>query len=176
MTTPNFQTQALPFEQQLSGALSKIWDYIDDDTNTNWTKAVKQIMVNEVRTLRPNLKIAACSIETSDGPEWLYDFVCYENNDIGLNDVILVAESEWTGRYTQDYLRDVQDDFEKLILARSPYKLMIFEGHSEIEIKDFIVHLTTVVKHCKLTTNGDRYMFAGWVNAKEFYYDVYIHN
>lgn len=175
MTTTNFDKLALPFERQLSDAFAKVWEYVEDDTHANWTRAVKKIMDNEVRTLRPNLLVAASSHETANCGEWLYDFVCYEYSDIGLKDVILVAESEWPSLFTEDYLQDIQEDFEKLILARSPYRLMIFEGKSEEEIKGVISHLVTIIRHCNLTTLGDRYMFAGWIISKDFYYDVYIH-
>jgi hypothetical protein len=176
MTTAAFNDYALPFEKSLGKAFMNVWDFVEEDNNTNWTKAVKTILDSEVRKIRPNLKVAACSITTADCTEWLYDFVCYENSELGLKDVLLVAESEWRGRFTSDYLQDVQDDFEKLLLARSPYRLMIFEGDDEAEIINTISHLKKIVMQCKLSTMGDRYMFAGWVKSKEFYYDLHIHN
>lgn len=177
MNTLAFNNQASDFEKDLSIAFASIWDYVPEDNSTNWTKAVNNILDNIVRKIRPNLKVAACKLDSADCSEWLYDFVCYENNTIGLKDVVLVAESEWKNiRYNDDYLQDIQDDFEKLLLARCPYKLMIFEGDDEDEIKAAISHLQAIIQNCNLTSKDDRYMFAGWINAKEFYFDLYIQN
>ena len=55
-------------------------------------------------------------------PGWLYDLVWlkYDENK-SLIDAPLVMESEWDGK------NDVKDDFQKLLLARSKYRVMIFQ-------------------------------------------------
>jgi hypothetical protein len=174
MISSYFSNNAQPFEMQLAMAFENVWDFIPDDTNTEWTKAVKTIMHDELKKMQPDLKAACCSIK-ADEREWLYDFVGYEYNETGLRNVILIAESEWRSPLTEDYRYDVQYDFEKLILAKAPYKLMIFEGQDEDEVKDHISHLVKIVQQFKLTNSGDRYMFAGWITSKEFHYDLYIH-
>jgi hypothetical protein len=175
MNSVNFNNNALPFEMRICESLSNVWDFIEEDKTSNWTKAVKKILEMEARQLRPNLKIAASGLDSSDCTEWLYDFLCYENNLKGLQDVVLIVESEWRNPFTNDYLQDIQDDFEKLILARCFYRLMIFEGENLDEVKNYITHLTEIVQTCTLTSKGDRYLFAAWVKSQEFYYDVYVH-
>ena len=52
--------------------------------------------------------------------EWLYDVLWWHENDQGYAiDIPLVAESEWGGP------GKFQDDFQKLLLARSKYKVIV---------------------------------------------------
>jgi hypothetical protein len=58
--------------------------------------------------------------------EWLYDLSWTRNNDGGqLIEVGLVLESEWGHG-----LEEIRPDFEKLLLAKSPLKVMVFEGRT----------------------------------------------
>ena len=176
MNTSIFTEFALPFERSVSTAFQNVWDYMEDDNNTNWTKAINKILWQTIKSVNNTYKVAACKLDTSDCKEWLYDFVCYQNNSVGLDNVFFIAESEWKNPFgNEDYLQDVQYDFEKLLLAKAPYKLMVFEGENDEEVKSSISHLTSVIKNSKLTQPKDRYMFAGWIRSKEFYIDIYIH-
>ncbi|MBS1510259.1 MAG: hypothetical protein JST86_05415 [Bacteroidetes bacterium] len=176
MYSATFNQTCDDFELRLSESLNKIWDYILDDKNRYWTQAVKQILSKESRLIRDNLKVAACNLKDSDCPEWLYDFVCYDYDNIGLKDVILVAESEWRNPFTNDYLQDIQEDFEKLLMARAKYRIMIFEGETKEEVETTVIYLQKIISNSKLSQPGDRYMFAGWIRAKEFYFHSHIHN
>ncbi len=52
---------------------------------------------------------------------------------------------------------------------------MIFEGNDMAENQPYLDNLIKIVKDCKLTRTGDRYMFAAWDKQKQdFYFDIYV--
>lgn len=175
METDYFKQSGHQIEKEIADNLSRIWDIADDSTPTAWTTAVNRILYN---TAKQNERkyFTASKLKSGENPEWLYDFVWYDNNEFGLNDVFLVVESEWKNPWgNEDYGYDIQYDFEKLILARCVYKLMIFEGENFEENSQYLDALKAVVKNCKLTNIGDRYMFAAWDKEKqEFHFDLFI--
>lgn len=175
METHFFIQNAHGIEKELSINLSKIWDFAEDSTPTIWTAAVNTILSKAAKQ-NDRRYFTASKLKTCENPEWLYDFVWYDNNAFGLNDVYLVVESEWKNPWgNEDYCYDIQYDFEKLILARSVYKLMIFEGDTTEENSHYLDTLKKVVVNCKLTKRGDRYMFAAWDKSKQdFYFDLMI--
>lgn len=89
--------------------------------------------------------------------EWLYDLTCLKYNGDGwLKKIPLVAECElW--RPT-----DIDDDFQKLLLARADVRLMVFNGNhypTEGKMSDrfpFCKH----IHECEHTQTGDTYLFA----------------
>jgi hypothetical protein len=76
--------------------------------------------------------VCASGFEGKFEPEWLYDLIWYKNNsEVRLETVPLVLESEWA----YDYY-DIRFDFEKLLLANAPLKVMVFQdgGHDTTEV------------------------------------------
>ncbi len=87
-----------------------------------------------------------------------YDVVWYQNDRANhMTDVPLVAESEWGGEHA------VKEDFEKLLVARSRYRIMVFQGPSEAYVSDIFQKTRLWISRFRRTTTGDRYMLAGWV-------------
>ena len=93
------------------------------------------------------------------GGEWLYDFTCLEYSDSEcLKGIPLVAECEWGN---EDH---INEDFEKLLLARADVRVMIFNGnHYKVResipshgLRGFRKH----IRKCKHTRAGDTYLFA----------------
>jgi len=175
MQTNFFTENGHEIEKEISESLSRIWDIAEDSTPTIWTTAVNTILSTTAKQ-NDRKYFTASKLRTCENHEWLYDFVWYDNNEFGLNDVYLVVESEWKNPWgNEDYSYDIQYDFEKLILARSIYKLMIFEGDNLDENSQYLDTLKKIVINCKLTRKGDRYMFAAWDKDKqEFYFDLQI--
>lgn len=66
-----------------------------------------------------------CPCPEVGNKEWLYDFMWFKNNEANdmLNEVALVLESEW-GLYYDE----VRYDFEKLLIANAPVKVMVFQS------------------------------------------------
>jgi hypothetical protein len=68
----------------------------------------------------------------------------------------LVAESEWGGE------KAIQDDFQKLLVARSKYRVMVFQGKSEIVVKDRFEKMRRWVDKFKGILPTDRFLLVGW--------------
>ena len=64
--------------------------------------------------------------------EWLYDLIWYKEkeNNYSINDLILTVECEWNNRRRKDKNKDrfsgIKYDFQKLLVANSGLKVMIF--------------------------------------------------
>ena len=56
---------------------------------------------------------------------WLYDLLWYKEEEGHLSEVYLVMESEWGWGRTH-----IKYDFEKLLLAKSPLKVMVFQTNN----------------------------------------------
>lgn len=89
--------------------------------NSVWTAHIKK----EFRALGREF---GCSVvPNEDESQWLFDLVWFQNDDQSfLRQVVLVLESEWS-----QSLWDIQYDFEKLLVAKAPYKVMIFQVRSD---------------------------------------------
>jgi membrane-bound inhibitor of C-type lysozyme len=141
------------------------WDF-----EVYWTKGIKETLYNIAKRNEYNYHVAASGIKSKDSGEWLYDLVWYNWGQGFLEDVYLVVESEWL----KD-LADIQLDFEKLIVARSKHRLMIFQADTEQILKSHIEELNTIVDKCKISTSGDRYLYAAYsYENKCFFFDLKI--
>lgn len=93
----------------------------------------------------------------------------YPDNLGYLLDVLLVAESEWSSK---DY---VKDDFQKLLLARSKYRIMIYQCETDGTV---IRWAKEQIRNFKLTQQGDRYLFCSWQFTNkpigQFHYELFI--
>ena len=101
---------------------------------------------------------------------WLYDILWWEQDQNGyVTDIPLVAESEWGN------IEAVKDDFQKLLLARSKYRIMIFQGNPQ-DILIFIDWGKEQIRNFKLTQSGDRYLFCGFQwGVRQFRFELYVH-
>ncbi|MDG4597563.1 MAG: hypothetical protein P9F75_18070 [Candidatus Contendobacter sp.] len=72
-----------------------------------------------------------------------------------LIDSLLVGESDW------GYFDGVKEDFEKLLLARSKYRIMVFSVKNENEFNQYIRRLTELIRQYESSQPGDRYLFCG---------------
>jgi hypothetical protein len=158
------------------------WDKIGDgaDTNTNWTKAINEILYDLAKTEGRDYQVA-CKGPKRDNQEWLYDLVWYSENKHGIHEVQLIVESEWQmperfHNEDYDYFQNIKYDFEKLLLGRSQTRLMIFEGLNQNEIDQHIKQLIEIIIYSNLTHVNDRYIFSVWnTETQEFYNQFYLH-
>lgn len=174
-----FEMAALPLEKLIEEKLAENSWLIGEmeDKPSNWTTAINIFLKDVAKSIHGDCQIACKQKDIRDCSEWLYDFVCYTENEIGLDRVLFVAESQWMNQWHKDRnYDDIRFDFEKLILARCEIRIMIFEAHNESEIKKYITQLNDIVANCKMTQTNDRYMYLAWdIERTDFYVDLYIH-
>lgn len=93
---------------------------------------------------------------TTEPTEWLYDVAWLRaTEDFLVRDVILVAEIEWGNA------RAVQQDFQKLLLARADCRVMIFDDTDGLRER-----LIDQAKKFRKSRRGDRYLFASYRDEK----------
>lgn len=176
MNTECFEQFSEDFEKEICSEFEKIWDYVKTENSTGWTSAVNNILSKITHLRYPNVEIACSKLTDADCNEWLFDFVGYENCNSRISEIYIIAESEWRSPFTEDYERDLIYDFEKMVVARSHLRIMIFEGESESKVKHYTESLIKSVNTFKGSQNGDRYLFMGWAVASQcFRNQTYIY-
>jgi hypothetical protein len=133
---------------------------------TPWSVAVKGAIVSVGREF--GWLTAANGCETDEGKEWLYDVVWYQSDRAGhMTDVPLVAESEWGGENA------IKEDFEKLLVSRSRYRVMVFQADSEEAVRSIFQKMHLWIAKFHRTTVGDRYLLAGWAR-NHWIFDLHV--
>ena len=139
-----------------------------------WTKAFKTKLCEIGRGF--GYKVCARDVEkAADYGEWLYDVTWLEYeldaDPLVLVDAHLVAECEWRGKTptpgaSLNYRDDVDEDFEKLLLARGGVRLMIFEGFSnrirKCRSKEVAKRLAARVREFNGSRAEDAWLLAAW--------------
>lgn len=119
--------------------------------------------------------------EFPDKSEWLYDIIWYKpdqtknhtiaNNNFEFTDMIdipLVVECEWKDAV------EVHKDFEKLLIAKSKYRVMIFQA-LQIDISPQIDWCIQQINKSVQTQSGDRYLFCPWDgNSRQFKFKLFV--
>ncbi|MGR2665793.1 hypothetical protein [Vibrio campbellii] len=129
--------------------------------DTEWTREIKSRLCLFGKDKR--YWVYATS-EHADGSEWLYDVTWLTFSGDRLLNTELVLECEWD-------VNGIDFDFQKLLLAKSEIKVMIFQQKSAIaaqaKIEDLIEQ---VIKYSK-TTSNEMYLFSCWLQDEcEFYH------
>ena len=84
-------------------------------SDSEWTAKIKKGFL----ALGKKFDYETCPDECN--PQWLYDLIWFKNNEKHhLVELGLVLESEWS-----KYIDDIKYDFEKLLVAKAPIKVMI---------------------------------------------------
>ena len=79
-----------------------------------------------------------------------------------MKQIPLVAESEWEGP------DDIDDDFQKLLLARADLRVMVFDGGYFPNEDKFETFKLQIGKFGEIgITNADRYLLAAWSQSKD---------
>lgn len=138
----------------IAAELKKLWPTLDG-SNAEWTSF----------SLAALAKLGeGYGFESSYSPkcggqkECLWDLV-WRERDPATRQIVglpLVGESEWTAS-------KVQEDFEKLLYANAPLRLMIFEHRTEAEVQARFADLERWSRAYRHPVAA-RYLAAGWVN------------
>lgn len=134
-------------------------DFSDGRGDRHWTLRIK----SRLAQLGAEYQFETCASGLRDEceGEWLYDLVWFRNADGRLHEIGLVAESEWSTHF--DYLRY---DFEKLLVAISPLKLMIFQCH-EGQLVDYFTRFEQGVRSFSQQLPGQTYVLAAFLIGSE---------
>ena len=134
------------------------------ESNVAWTKAIKTELCRIGRSREFRCKVGAREVAKSnrDYGEWLYDVIWLEYDGDGcVTDVHLVAECEW-GDGTS-----IDEDFQKLLLARATVRLMIFDGNYEPGAAKIANHLAYQVRRFDRSRDEDAWLLAAWERTSE---------
>ncbi len=153
----------MPKNSEIIRAVKEGLSSLEIAINGDWTEAVLTKLCRIGRSF--DYKVYANTnyvpkTESDDG-EWLYDvtWLKYEKNGHGeLIEAPLVAECEWGDT------RRIEDDFEKLLLARARVRVMIIDGGDKCRSEKIANLLAGKVRKFKF--NGSRaedtWLLAAW--------------
>jgi hypothetical protein len=145
-----------PFEVLIKERLQRIHDERSGDllSTTDWTFYVKEA----VGELADSGSTPYSTAQPSG--EWLYDLTILKQKPGGaLLRCVLALESEW-GTASQ-----VSDDFQKLILCRADYRVIVFEARHPVTPEQQVEDLIVEAEEYEGSFTGDRYLFAAWVRG-----------
>ena len=125
--------------------------------NREWTRAIATTLCNIGRKRGCKVGAGPVSNNDRDWGERLYDVTWLKSNaDDLLVEAPLVVECEWGN------LANIDEDFQKLLLARSTVRLMIFDGGYSPGSERIAAHLADQVRAFGLTRSEDAWLFAAW--------------
>ncbi len=133
-----------------------------------WTMQLK----DDIGTLGEKYDWTVCAGGFKDRFEggWLYDLVWYKETNGHLSEVYLVLESEW-GKYRTQ----IKYDFEKLLLAKSTLKIMVFQTNNR-EIEDLFEFLEEGIRAFPLLQTPDETYLLMAFNNDTFKFDLRQYN
>ena len=137
-------------------------DELNGQRLPDWPQAVKTALCKAGREAfkdsAERVKLFASGVDdAADGGEWLCDvtWLLYDAESY-IRCIPLVAQAQWLGR------RSVQDDFQKLLLARAELRVMVFDRNYWDSSEQAMAELAPHVTACERTEPDDIYLLAGW--------------
>ena len=130
------------------------------ESSTVWTWAVKTELCRIGRD-EFRCQVGARDVEHRDYGEFLYDVTWLEYDGDLVSDAHLVAECEWGGE------EEIDDDFQKLLLARATVRLMIFDGTFERGSPGIADHLARQAGRFNRSRDEDAWLLAAWERSEE---------
>ena len=130
----------------------------------DWTQAAKQVLcgLGKKRKLTP---YASIHLGSEKHEEWLLDIVWFSVSG-GMK---LAVESEWGA------LAQVLDDFEKLMCAKSPLKLMLFKSaNTGLSTEKLVQKLEGYLAHFKQNVQGERYLLVDFTEGEHRCYELNV--
>ncbi|MXW79535.1 MAG: hypothetical protein F4Z57_11250 [Gemmatimonadetes bacterium] len=126
----------------------------------DWTIEVKTILCKLGRELGYTTWATGVLADYCDGKEFLYDasWLVIDNCERTIS-CLMVAECEW------DNLGEVEYDFQKLLLARSKVRVMVYDaGPANEEYQEEICDRLREHVGTFNGTEGDTYLLIGWLH------------
>lgn len=129
-------------------------------SRSEWTAAVAAKLCRVGRQCDCWVYASSVPDRRRDGHGWLYDVTWLSYQPDGekyLLDAELVAECEWNSGL--DY---IDEDFQKLLLARATVRLMIFDGGDAAGANRIAKHLAQQVAAFRRSSKNDAWLLAAW--------------
>lgn len=157
--------------QEIQSCLDEVHEYMNSkaesgerDSLPAWTHKIKLALATLGHKLGDYKVYGSKLDKEADGREFLYDlcWLDYEKPEGFLRGAPLVVECEWGADNAID------DDFQKLVLARAKLKLIVFGENNKNNaetVENLIRHLQTSYEY--QGSEGDRYLFAGYEGNNE---------
>jgi hypothetical protein len=157
-------------EKKIIAALESI-DLHGDYRDSRWTKVVVKTLAELGDRLGYSVCATGLAAEYGCGA-WLYDLVWYKEGPTGaLKEIGLVLECEWSRNFT-----GIKFDFEKLLVAKSQHRVMIFSC-PESKLPETFERLIGIINQSRLPSNGDKYLLLGvGANSGEFAYRHFVYD
>ena len=153
----------MPKKREIMGKIKKGLNNIEvaRHEGCDWGREVKTELCKIGKGLDYSVYASRVDEIHRDGGEWLYDVTWLEYkldcDDESLVDVHLVAECEWKG------LGEIYHDFEKLLLARSGVRLMIFTSwRKHGGPRGIAERLARKVRQFKRSRSEDAWLLVAW--------------
>ncbi len=156
---------ALPEEEQ-RGVLA----------DASWTSRIKQRVCDLGHRNGFGVRTEDCS--DADSGEWLFDLVWVEKetNTERFTRLPLVMQVTWSR-----HLKEIVIHFEKLLVAKSGHKVIVFQRSSPDEVHNVMTVLVDRIRSFQPLSSDERYLLAGYSFEQQvFVYepiqlDVYSH-
>jgi hypothetical protein len=99
-----------------------------DESNKEWTKSVRGRFID----ICPSDCCALPKDRSNKKGEFLVDYI-WEEKENGRR-ILLAGESEWgSDKFGKPHWYRVEEDFEKLLTVKAPFKVLIFSSNFEFE-------------------------------------------
>ncbi|MDA8377653.1 MAG: hypothetical protein M0Z50_11485 [Planctomycetia bacterium] len=153
-------TQPTNLETEIISAITNIPNDIPRGKGDGvWTAAIKRSLIPIGRKRGYNVCTSGFHEECDN--EWLFDMTWYRNDPPNhLRELGLVLESEWNRDPAQ-----IKYDFEKLLIAKSPIKVMVFQDYDD-NLPFLWSLLETGIRSFQTTPTCEKYILAAFENAK----------
>jgi len=137
-------------------------------TDSMWTKEIKKRLCSLGHEFPFDVCASGC--EDADQGEWLFDLVWSEGERDEMWALPLVMESEW-----RVGLDDIRRDFGKLLIAKSPLKLFVFQQRTEAAVGDVFLVLRRLIRSFRMAGPGECYLLAGYsYSDRRFAYEQVV--
>jgi len=135
-------------------------------SNKLWTQQIKEGLCALGKVLGYGVSAAGC--KGAHTGEWMFDLMWAGGDKDHFQEMPLAMECEWSTDIDQIFW-----DFEKLLIAKAPHKLFVFQQGADNEVEHVAKELTAAVHRFRTKLPEERYLIAGWSSERKgFIYHV----
>jgi len=154
-----------------SGLVSSLKDIAlqlksSNNGDAEWTYRIKEAIG---RQGKENYSVCTAGFPRTYESEWLFDLVWYAQNDDFYTSLVLACEIEW-----KTHKDCILYDFEKLLVARAKYRLMVFQSLQSTR-SEWTKYLIDAIDRNLDCLPGDRFLLACYdPNDEAFHFEHII--